>query len=565
MARATTALVPFVLFVVSAPVFAQASGASTAEPLAQAAEERTSAPAREARSTSGGASLEERRLYQLRQLEARLSVGQALTDEETRLLALVSRRGETPRARALAAAILAWLPPEQSAAPLLLASDDEDALVREQAMLGLAALGRRLPPELVERALTVATTRLDDGSLEVACTAARVLVGLDDTRAALEIGTRAREADDARYTCWRRVVMLPARALSLPPPSYVEEVTPDEGVAESTPPPGDEPPLVAPPAKMPPSGNALFVATATATGFLAGALVPSLAWPPRDTLVYTPGRTQHAREQPSLVLSGATGVLGALLTGGAAFALTSWLDPLEVPAATSTVVGVASGAFAGLGAGLTFGLDGGATGASAIGGALVGLTLSSALAFTLPPQPNDIGLALGIGGNGALLTTLLTLAAVPMATTTVLGDSTRVDFALGTGLLAGGVLTTGGLLLAPLVDVAPGRVLAATAAGVSAAGLGLGLTYLFTPVSVDVRERIASGVGAGLHLLVTTATFAFLPASWVDAIAPRGSAPATTAVSFDEGALRLGLPLVRVMPTADGRVIASLPLVGGRF
>src|SRR5690606_11433409 len=106
-----------------------------------------------------------------------------------------------------------------------------------------------------------------------------------------------------------------------------------------------------------------------------------------------------------------------------AFALTSWLDPLEVPAATSTVVGVASGAFAGLGAGLTFGLDGGATGASAIGGALVGLTLSSALAFTLPPQPNDIGLALGIGGNGALLTTLLTLAAVPMATTTVLGDS----------------------------------------------------------------------------------------------------------------------------------------------
>ena len=67
-------------------------------------EQPTREPVRtqEAKPPRAPPTLEERRIHQLRQLEARLSVGQALSDEERKLLGQVAVRGETPRARALA-------------------------------------------------------------------------------------------------------------------------------------------------------------------------------------------------------------------------------------------------------------------------------------------------------------------------------------------------------------------------------------------------------------------------------------------------------------------------------
>ncbi len=509
--------------------------------------------------------LEERRLHQLRQLEARLSVGQALSDDERRLLGQVAVRGETPRARALAAAILPWLTPAESAPALLAASDDEDARVRDQALQGLVALTRRLDEALARRALEVGVTRLSDPSAEVACTAARVVTGLSPERAGDEVRRLAPDADDIRYACWRSYVSLPARDVEVPPPPEPadERANDDEPGDDSDEPPAPTPPPEPAPA---PTGDLLFWSTAAATGFLAGGLLPGLIVPPHDTLVYSRRRTVHAREELSIGFAGTTALAGALLVGGAALGATTLLGPLEVPAATSSVLGATAGALAGLGGGMTFGLDDGTSGVIAVGASLSGLALSSALAFTLPPRPNDIGLAVGLAGQGALAATLISLAAVPVDVDRVLGDSTRVDFALGTGMLAGGVLATGGLLLAPLVDVSPGRILVASAAGASAAGLGLGLTYLFTPATLDVRERVASGVGAGLQLVAATAAFVLLPGSWADAVlAGSGGQAATSALYLDEGELRVGLPVVTVLPVGEGHVGASLPLLGGRF
>lgn len=506
------------------------------------------------------ASLEERRIHQLRQLEARLSVGQTLSADEQRLLRQVAVRGETPRARALAAAILPWLPPEDAASALLAAADDADPRVRDQALQGLVAISRRLEGDSVRRVEQVATERLMDPSAEVACAAARVLAGVAPDRAAAEIRRLSPEVEDVRYACWRRLVPMPEREVTVAPP-------PEPPSAKDTDDDREEPPPLAPARAAPPNGDLLFLSTAAATGFLAGGLLPGLFSPPRDTLLYSPRRTVHAREEPSIVVAGGSALAGALLLGGAAFGATTLLDPLEVPAATSTALGTAAGAIAGLGGGMAFGLDGSLTGLASIGGGLTGLALSSALAFTVPPASNDLGLALGLAGTGAIAATLISLAAVPVGVEQVIGDSTRVDFALGTGLLTGGVLGVGGLLLAPIVDVSPGRVLVASAAGASAAGLGLGLTYLFTPVNVGVRERIASGVGAGLHIVTTTATFVLLPGSWADAIVGEdGGPPATTALFLDEGKLRLGVPVVSFVPPGElGVAAVAVPVLGGRF
>lgn len=505
-------------------------------------------------------SLEERRIHQLRQLEARLSVGQTLSADEQRLLRQVAVRGETPRARALAAAILPWLPPEDAASALLAAANDADPRVRDQALQGLVAISRRLEGESVRNVEQVATERLTDPSAEVACAAARVLAGVAPDRAAAEIRRLAPEVEDVRYACWRRIVPMPEREVTVAPPPEPPSLKNGDDDREEPPPPAEA-------EAAPPNGDLLFLSTAAATGFLAGGLLPGLFSPPRDTLLYSPRRTVHAREEPSVVVAGGSALAGALLLGGAALGATTLFDPLEVPAATSTALGTAAGAIAGLGGGMAFGLDGGLTGLASIGGGLTGLALSSALAFTVPPAPNDLGLALGLAGTGAIAATLISLAAVPVGVEQVIGDSTRVDFALGTGLLTGGVLGVGGLLLAPLVDVSPGRVLVASAAGASAAGLGLGLTYLFTPVNVDVRERIASGVGAGLHIVATTATFALLPGSWADAIVGEdGGPPATTALFLDEGKLRLGVPVVSFVPPGElGVAAVAVPVLGGRF
>lgn len=552
------------LVLVAEAAFAQQDPAEAEAPVVEdkAAEEPAAEPQPAARPARPRAepSLEERRIHQLRQLEARLSVGQALTDDERKLLGQVATRGETPRARALAAAILPWLSPEEAGPPLLAAAGDEDARVRDQALQGLLAISRRLDEAAATRATDVAVTRLSDPSAEVACSAARVIAGLSPEKASSELRRLAPDADDVRYDCWRRLVPMPERDVDVPPPPEPPEATMGD-ISDV------EPPAPKPPPPPPPTGDLLFLSTSVATGFLGGGLLPGLFSPPRDTLLYTSRTTVHAREEPSIVFAGTTALAGALLVGGAALGATTLLDPLEVPAATSTVVGAAAGAVAGLGGGMTFGLDGSATGLLAVGGSLTGLALSSGLAFTLPPQPDDIGLALGLAGNGALAATLISLAAVPVGLEQVLGDSTRVDFALGTGLLTGGVLAVGGLFLAPLVDVSPGRVLVASAAGASAAGLGLGLTYLFTPATLDVRERVASGVGAGLQVVAATATFVLLPGSWADAVlASGGGPPASTALFLDEGRLRLGLPVVAVLPAGErGTPSVSVPLLGGRF
>jgi hypothetical protein len=246
----------------------------------------------------------------------------------------------------------------------------------------------------------------------------------------------------------------------------------------------------------------------------------------------------------------------------------SCCPPLELPAASATVLGAAAGAFAGLGGALAFGQNDPATGALVMAGGVTGLLLSSALAYTLPPSGSDVGFAAALGGQAAIAGILLALAAVPVGTPVLFDRVAREDFAVGIGLLCGGALGVTGLLLSPLVDFSAGRVLAASAAGLAGAGLGLGAGYLFTPTSVSVRERVASGLAVGLQLVAGTLVFVLLPSDWAAALTGGpGEALAASALFWDEGSLRLGAPTLTWLQPAPGQVspVVALDIFAGRF
>jgi hypothetical protein len=493
-------------------------------------------------------------LERLREIESRLSVGHPLLEEERSFLVQAAQDARDPEARALAAAILPWLPPQMSRRPLTVAAADEDPRVRHQAVQGLVAIARRVDDDGRRRIASVAAKLLADEDDEVACGAARLLALVDPTGAPDEVRKRAADASDLRHACWRRLVPLEPRAVTTPPP---KPLIPDE---IATPEPEQ---LPAPPA--PPTGKWLFVATAASVGFLGGGALPGVFLPPRDTLTYTERRTVHTREEPSLFFAGSVAVGGGALLGGAAFGLTLLTDELEVPAATAVVVSSASGAIGGLGAGLAAGLNGPLTGGTAVAGAVSGLVLQSALGLTMPPAPNDIGAAVAFGGQAASAGLLLSLTLVPWSQDEVWGGGPlRHDFALGVGLLSGGAVTVGSLAFAPLLDLSPTRLLAASAAGLSAASLGLGLTYLFTPVAIGPREQIASGVGVALQLIAFPAALVLFPADWADAldgvVSPEGSA-----LVVDDGALKVGLPALRVLPTPEGGSALGVGLLSGRW
>jgi hypothetical protein len=240
-------------------------------------------------------------LAELRQIEGRLSVGHELTAGERALLVSEVKNGITPRVRALAAAILPWLPPAESAEPLFIAMGDEDPRVREQAAQGLVALSRRMSDEVRGRAAAAATTALDDPAAEVSCAAARLLAAADPDAVRTEVAKRAAKTEAVRYACWSRVVRLPERRVEAPAPARPK---PPEPERPATTPDAEETPAAAAAA---PTGDLIFITTAAATGLLAGAVLPGIPRPPRDVLTYTPRRSLYAREEVAFAFAAGTG------------------------------------------------------------------------------------------------------------------------------------------------------------------------------------------------------------------------------------------------------------------
>lgn len=496
-------------------------------------------------------------LARLREIEGRLSVGQPLTEAEERVLTELSARGGSAEERALATAILPWLPPATSAPALLDAAGDADARVRSQATQGLVAVAKRVAEGQRAEMLRAGVRLLDDPDDDVACNAGRLLMALSPPLAVEQLKQRAVDASPVRYGCFQRLAGLPVRPVSVPPPTPPRGEGGDGGD-------GTPKPLSAPPPPKEPTGDLVFVAAAAGAGFMAGGLLPGIALPARDTLTYARDRTTHTREETSVLTAGGSALVGALALGGGAWALTELVGPMDFPSASGVVLGSTAGALGGFGLALAGSFNDSVTGLSAVGGGLLGLSSATALAYTFPPTAADIGFATAAGGQAALLGTLVAFAAVPVGTDLVFERTKRLDFGFGVGLLTGGAITTAALWATPFVELHPGRVLVSSAAGLAGAALGVGLGYLFVPVSIDVRGRIASGVGAGLQLIGAALAFVLVPDDWADAVMPTDQAVAGKALFLDEGRLRLGLPSVDLLPRPEGLAV-SVGLVGGRF
>ncbi|MFZ9886003.1 MAG: hypothetical protein ACO3JL_00770, partial [Myxococcota bacterium] len=215
----------------------------------------------------------------LRALEARLSEGKSLDDEEVTALLNVVHRHPEAFARAAATGVLAWLPPSTSALAMLTAAgDDVDARVRAQAFAGLAASATRVPGAIRPALLDAVHSGLRDPAAEVFCAAAEAFTAADPVEAERILPSLADAKDRDRYECLRRLTTLPELPLYISPghddgmvidiasvePSAAEPSATDEPVEEV-------PTLVADP---------LFLATAAGFGLVAGGVLPGMVLPP---------------------------------------------------------------------------------------------------------------------------------------------------------------------------------------------------------------------------------------------------------------------------------------------
>jgi hypothetical protein len=206
---------------------------------------------------------------------------------------------------------------------------------------------------------------------------------------------------------------------------------------------------------------------------------------------------------------------------------------------------------------------------SSVVGAVAGLGTATTIGLLAPPDGNDLALAAGVGGNAALLGTLLAFTVVPVGDGVVFERILRQDFGFGVGMLTGGAATLAALAASPLLDVSAGRTLATSAGGVVGASVGVGLGFLFVPVAVERpihRERIAFGAGAVLHLLGSGLAFFLVPQSWTDVLAQADVPVGREAVVFEDGKFKLGVPAVQLMAVGEtGRLGMGIGLFGGSF
>jgi hypothetical protein len=456
--------------------------------------------------------------------------------------------------RALAAAVLPWLDPQKALEPLLRAVVDDDARVQAQAVAGLLAIARRLDEPGRRRIQSAAESLLATSSDEVACAAGELLVALDAEAGGQLLRERADKVGAVRYGCWARLAGLPVRRVVVPV------------VDEPTPPATKDAPAPVPAIATPPQGEWLYVTEGVSAGLFAGAILPSAFAPSRDVLTYTAAHTRLVRQDASLVSQMTSSLGGGALLGGGAFALSRLLGPLDMVEAASVGLGTASGTLTAAGLVQTLHLDAG-TGAWVLSASTVAsFAATSAVAYGTTLTAHDNAMIAAIASMSALGGGLAAFTFVPVGVDAV-GGALRSDFGLGVALAAGGAGGLVALGLAPFVDVTPTRVLAASGGGVLLAAVGVGAGFLFIPSSVDVRSRIACGMGLGGEILGATLGLLLVPDTAVAGVLasmPRGG----EAVSVDDGALRIGVPVVQTLaPVAQApRVVPlAVPLFGARF
>lgn len=497
----------------------------------------------------------------LRALETKLSLGEPLGDADKQLLVDAVRAGASPSVRALAAAVLPWLDPASSTGPLLAAVQDDDPRVRAQAAQSLVALSRRLDDAAKQDALAAGLALLDDPTDEAGCAGAELVAVLAPSTAADAIRARAATIGPVRYACFSRYAGLPQRRVKVPP-------LPEAPKKEPAPTPATPPEIVAPPPDEGGDGTALFVTTAAAAGTFAGALVPAMFFPPRDTLTYTQTTTRIGREEPSLFFLGASGLVGGAALGGAAYGLSLLVPHLDVAQAAEVALGTGMGGVGGVGVGLMIRLDDALAAGAIATGTLFGFGVSAATAHLFRPTRADVGFVAAVGGLSLLAGTLAAFTAIPVGLPVLFDRVERTDFALGVGLASGGTLGLAATMLTPIVDMPAGRVVATSAGAIAGASLGVAGGYLFTPAALDVRSRIASGVGVGGLLVGGGLAFFLVPDEWANAFAAKDGTVPTSLVARRADGWSLGVPLVHALaPPASLPTATALaaPLLGVEF
>lgn len=496
-------------------------------------------------------------LARLRRVESALASGAALSDDDRALPLTSLAGGSTARVRALAAAVAAWLEPTAAAGPLVHAVQDNDALVRGAALSSLVALSRRLEDGDREAALNAALAALDDGSDEVACSAVELVLALSPSAASDALRTRAAAASDVRYACFAPAAGLPPRTVELPP------LPEDEADAPAS----AEPPAGPAAEERNPDGTWLLVAVGASAGAVAGGALPGAVVVSRDVLTYTPTRTRVVREEVSFGSQVAGALLGAGVGGASMWGL-SLLGAPTVTAATSAALATGAAMLVGGGLQLSFALVDAPAVLALSGATTAGLAGGAALAAFGALTFDDHALALGMAGAGGLASLFTAFAVVPVGFDQV-GDAFRSDFGFGVAALGAGGLGLLGLGLGVVVDVPARRTVAGLAGGVLLGGAGAGLAFAAIPGSLDVKSRIACGIGLGGQLAGTVLGVLLLPDGLF------GAAPAPgTALHLnlrphgDTRLVHVGIPAVAPLvappaPAGAGYRAASGAVPGG--
>jgi hypothetical protein len=204
------------------------------------------------------------------------------------------------------------------------------------------------------------------------------------------------------------------------------------------------------------------------------------------------------------------------------------------------------------------------------GGTVAGVVLGGTLAFLGQPTVEDHALVLAAAGNGMLLTALIVFAAVPVGFEQV-GGALRTDFGLGVTGLGASVLGAGGAVAGLFLDVPVRRVAAFTAGGLLGGGLLVGAAFLLIPSDIDVKSRIAAGIGVGGYVAGAVGAALLLPDS-LFGDAPAGGAAISLDWSDGDAApvVRIGMPAIAPLVSAPvwsagaaGGAAASSPVAGG--
>ena len=471
----------------------------------------------------------------LRGFESRLSVGERLDDDDVSTVKRLMKSA-APRARALSAAVIAWLDPAIATAPLITAVSDPDPRVRTAAGASLVALARRLDESARADVVAAGLQLMDDTDDEVACVGAELLASLRPPGLAEAFASRKDAASDVRYGCFVRFGGLPIRAVTLPP------LPDDDDVANDVP-----PDAVAPPAAPAPW---LFVGTAAAAGLLVGGAAPTMVFPARDVLVYNADQTRLSRQETSFGTQLLSSAVGGVAFGGAAWALSEAVGPLTLAESINVAGGTGSGALLGAGLGFMLTTDGSTSAGFLAAGTTLGVAGATTAGLLGDVSHNDNALmasAMALGGLGA---GLLTFAAVPVAQTQIL-DVGRTDFGLGSAVAGAGLAGLVAMAAGPFVEVDAARSAAIAGGGLLGGGLMTGLGFLVVPADLEVGSRIASGLGLAGEVAGAIVAGYLVPDEWLGVVQ-------NAAVEVSPREARFGLPVPVAFAPLPGQTVAPV-------